>query len=254
MLFCISVKLIGQNSNDFEVLNKSGKWHIKFKDDCTENWQNYWFLDGLKAIVKNSNEGMCFSAGTEEGNDAHHAVLWTKQSFKGNVKIEYFYTRTDSTTSWVNILYIQATGIKPFASNIYKWKDERTIPAMKTYFNHMKALHISYAAFGPNNLDANNDYVRARSYPVIEGENFNKTTEIPPASFNTGLFKTGETYRITVIKTLDKLYFNVEGKTIAKLFSWGLTKNQQVFEGRIGLRHMYTRAARYKDFKVFVQK
>ena len=73
----------------------------------------------------------------------------------------------------------------------------------------MKTLHISYAAFDSNNFNANNDYVRARSYPVIEGENFNTTTEIPPASFNTNLFKTGETYKITVIKTSDNLYFKL---------------------------------------------
>lgn len=256
VLFCISVQIIGQNTDqlDFEILNKSVKWHLKFKDDCTENWQKHWFLDGLKATVKNTDKGMYFSAGTEEGNDEDHAVLWTKLSFKGNLKIEYSYTRTDTTTNWVNILYIQATGVKPFATNIYKWKDERVIPFMKTYFNHMKALHISYAAFDANNSDGNNDYVRARRYPVIQGEDFDTTTEIPPASFKTGLFKSGETYKITAIKTSEKLYFKVEGKEVSKLFTWKLSESQRVYEGRIGLRHMYTRAALYKNIKVYSAK
>lgn len=50
-----------------------------FKDSGTKNWQENWFLDGKKALVKNSHLGMEFSAGNEFGNDSCHAVLWTKK-------------------------------------------------------------------------------------------------------------------------------------------------------------------------------
>ena len=49
-------------------------------------------------------------AGPVPRENASHAVLWTKQSFAGDVKIEYEYTRTDDANQYVNILYIQATG------------------------------------------------------------------------------------------------------------------------------------------------
>jgi hypothetical protein len=118
----------------------------------------------------------------------------------------------------------------------------------------MEALHISYAAYDRDNTDLSNDYVRVRKYPSLPGQSFSKTTEIPPTSFKTGLFNPGETYKITVIKTGRKLYFKVEGKEDSKLFSWDLSESQTVSEGRIGLRHMYTRSARYKDFKVYSKK
>jgi len=54
--------------------------------------------------------GMELLAGTEHGNDTCHTVLWTKPSFKGNICIEYDYTRTDTVTRCVNILYFHATG------------------------------------------------------------------------------------------------------------------------------------------------
>jgi hypothetical protein len=83
---------------------------LKFSDPCTEDWEDNWFLDGNIATVENTENGMNFKAGPVNRNDAHHAVLWTKESFSGDVKIEYNYTRTDSQTVNVNILYIQATG------------------------------------------------------------------------------------------------------------------------------------------------
>jgi hypothetical protein len=240
------------NKTDFNKLNQSADWHLEFTDDCTENWQSKWFLDGLLAKVENTAQGMDFRAGPVADDDAHHAVLWTIDSFSGDVKIEYKYTRTDSATTMVNILYIQATGVAPHSKDIAAWKDERIIPSMRNYFRNMKALHISYAAYKNVNDNANEDYVRARIYPVLPDRSF-KEMEIPQSSFNTGLFKPGETYKITVIKTDRKLYFNVEGENDSKLFSWSLTESQTVGKGRIGLRHMYTRSSRYKDFRIYTK-
>ena len=122
---------------------------MAFDDDCTGNWTDNWFLDGKYATVENSEDGMSFSAGPEAGNDAHHAVLWTKDSFKGDIKIEYDYIRTDSAVKYVNILYIQATGDGEgeFVEDISKWNNLREIPAMRMYFENMNLLHISFAAF-----------------------------------------------------------------------------------------------------------
>lgn len=253
-LLC-STLLNGQDmvDRDFEILNKSVEWQLEFYDPCAGDWHSKWFLDGLRAKIENTSEGMIFSAGPVEGDHACHAVLWTKDSFKGDVKIEYDYTRTDTRTSWVNILYIQATGAYPYTSDISQWNHLRIIPYMSTYFENMNTLHISYAAFNRDNPDGKNDYIRARRYPLTPGQNFSTTTEIPPTYFRTGLFIPGETYKITVIKATDKLYFKVEGKNDSVLFSWSLTDNQTVSEGRIGLRHMFTRSARYKDFKIYTK-
>jgi len=107
-----SLNALGQhNSLDFDVVNTSKEWNLVFKDKCTKDWTKKWTLDGLIATVENSRKGMHFSAGPEAFNEAHHAVMWTKESFSGDIKIEYDYTRTDEATSRVTILYIQATGV-----------------------------------------------------------------------------------------------------------------------------------------------
>lgn len=241
------------DSKEFRGLNKKGNWRLKFEDNCTNDWQKNWTLDGLLAKVDNSEKGMHFSAGSEYKNDAHHAVLWTKQSFEGELKIEYDYTRTDSENRCVNILYIQATGIgkTPYTKDISKWQALRTVPAMRTYFNNMNALHISYAAF-PNTSDTSS-YIRARRYPAAPGD-FRESTKIMPSYDEQGYFKSGERYHITVIKTDKRLFFQMEGKEGTKLFSWDLYNIEPILEGRIGLRHMYTRSARYQNFKVFYKK
>lgn len=254
-LFVVSLHA-QQQTNLFNKLNDTKNWQLSFDDSGTKNWQKHWFLDGLRANLKNTKDGMVFSAGTVNKDDSCHAVLWTKKSFKGAVKIEYDYTRTDARTVWVNILYIQATGHGkgPYAKDISEWNDMRIIPSMRNYFDNMNALQISYAAFRGDNTDPEEDYMRLRKYPRKEGENFQKYTEVPSAYFNTGLYKPGETYHITVIKTKDNVFFKVAVKNVEKLFSWSSEKIEGVTEGRIGLRHMYTRSARYKNFKIYEAK
>jgi hypothetical protein len=254
LLILTSFLSLGQDAENliFEKLKNDVNWQLKMSDDGTESWKTNWFLDGEIAKVENSEKGMHVQAGPEFGNDAHHMVLWTKQSFKGDVKIEFDYTRTDHETRAVNILYIQATGKEEgdYTKDISEWNHLRTIPSMNTYFNNMKTLHISFAAF-PNNEETQ-DYVRVRRYPVLPDKNF-RELEVKPTYFDTGLFKTGKTYHIKVIKTNNRLFFRVEGEGSAKLFSWDTGHLPPLTEGRMGLRHMYTRSAVYKNFKVFTR-
>jgi hypothetical protein len=166
-----------------------GAWREVFSDSCTGDWKQRWFLDGEIGTVKTGPEGMELIAGPEFKNDAHHMVLWTKDSFEGDLKIEYDYTRLDDETRCVTILYIQATGSGEgeYHKDIAKWSELRRVPAMATYFNHMHTYHISYAAF-PNDADTTS-YVRARRYmPERSGL---KGTDLEPDYFPTGLFETG---------------------------------------------------------------
>ncbi len=254
LLALIPFFVFGQNSEDsmFEKFERDADWQLKMSDDGTNNWQTNWFLDGEIAKVENTEKGMHLQAGPEFGNDAHHMVLWTKKSFHGDVKIEFDYTRTDEETKAVNILYIQATGKEEgeFVKDISHWNHLRTVPSMRTYFNNMKTLHISFAAF-PNNEETK-DYIRVRRYPVLPDKGF-RELEVEPTFFDTGLFKSGETYMVTVIKTDGRLYFQIIGKEKSKVYSWDTSHLPPIKEGRIGLRHMYTRSAIYSNFKIWTK-
>ncbi len=241
----------GQNTEaHFEELKKSENWSMVFSDEGTGKWHDNWFLDGKIAKVENTKNGMHLQAGPEFRNNAHHMVLWTKQSFEGNMKIEFDYTRTDNETKAVNIIYIQATGKEEgeFVKDIFEWRHLREIPAMRNYFDNMNTWHISFAAF-PNNEEVT-DYLRARRYPVISESSFSNT-EVEPTFINSGLFKTGITYRITIIKTDSHLFFESRGDDMTKLFSWNISEFTPINEGRIGIRHMFTRSALYKNFKAW---
>lgn len=227
------------------------QWKTVFDDPCTGDWKKDWFLDGEHASVTDTPRGMEFAAGSKVGVDADHAVLLTKQSFKGNLRIDYQYTRTDRAFRYVTILYIQASGAgpKPYVEDISKWSSLRRVPAMKTYFNHMNTYHISYAAFNIDNNDPADDYVRARRYMPDAGKGL-RGTALSPSYEKTGLFQPGVTYQITVIKWDKALYMRVEGRGEHRLFSWDASAFPPIIEGRIGLRHMYTRSARYRNFRV----
>lgn len=231
--------------DEFQSLN----WAENFYDSCTKNWEDGWFLDGLRAKVENTPKGMILSAGPVARDNASHCVLWTSKSFEGNVKIEFDYWRIDSIQKYVNIIYIQATGRGegPYTKDIAEWSHLREIPFMRSYFNNMKLLHISFAAFGAK--ESEDDYVRARRYPTRPDLDFNEL-EIPPDNFKTGLFKPGIKHRFTIIKKADSLLMKVATDEKTATFAWNTSRFDPITEGRIGLRHMWTRCSRYANFSV----
>ncbi len=249
MLMALSCTAQNKKS-DFEALSKSKQWNLVLKDKGTKDWTKNWLLDGEIATVENTRKGMHFAAGSEAWNDAHHAVLWTKASFPGDIKIEYDYTRTDTANQFVCILYIQATGDEEenFTKDIMEWKAYRDVPAMRKYFKNMNLLHISYAAFG--NEGDGLYYTRARRYPLPKDKAFNSIVVEPSYDYK-GFIKTGQKYHITAIKSGQMLYFKLESKDGVEFFSWDCSNFDPITEGRIGLRHMYTRSAIYKNFKVY---
>ncbi|WDE95251.1 hypothetical protein PQO03_05895 [Lentisphaera profundi] len=218
-------------------------------DDCKKDWQENWFLDSVDSTVKNTPKGMILTAGPDPDDNAQSMVLWTKQEFEGDIKIEYEFTRLDNLDRNVNILYFHARGIGigPYKEDISKWNHLRTKPRMPLYFLNMKLYHISYAV---NRYDLEGEYLRARRYPSISDEKFNKSTEIPGSYWNTGLFKPGVKYKLIFEKTGKNLSMKVRGPEINKEFSWKLNNFAELKQGRIGLRLMSGRSALISNFKV----
>jgi hypothetical protein len=238
-------------AREFEKLS-AANWQEVFFDLATGDWKERWFLDGEIGEVTTDENGMQLKAGAEFKNDAHHMVLWTRDSFAGDLKIEYDYTRLDDETRCVNILYIQATGSgkAPYQKDISAWNDLRRVPAMRIYFDHMHAYHISYAAF-PNNDDATS-YIRARRYlPDSAGL---KGTNLQPDYYPQGLFQPGVPHKITVIKKARDLFMRIENAKQAYHCHMTNPDLPPIVDGRVGLRHMFTRSARYKNFRISTLK
>ncbi len=229
------------------------KWKKSFEDECTVDWKQKWFLDGSLAKVENTPEGMIFSAGPNDKANDSHAVLWTKDSFKGNLKIRLEFTRLEDIPNYVNILYIQATGkgVNPYSEDITEWNDLRKVASMNTYYDNMRLLHISYAAnAGKNNPNNNRDYVRARLYPRDPSGKF-QDTELEPSYTDSGLFKKDVPYVFTCIKTREDLFLKVTGDGKEKIFHWDISKIKVPEAGRFGIRHMCTRIGRYKNVSIW---
>ncbi|MEM1445725.1 MAG: DUF1961 family protein [Planctomycetota bacterium] len=226
-----------------------GDWETVFLDSGQDDWTERWFLDGQIASVRNTASGMLLSAGPRFRDDAHHMVLWTKESFAGDLVIDYEYTRKDFETNCVSILYIQATGSGdgPYDRDIAKWSELRNVPAMRMYFDHMHLYHVSYAAF-PNTEHETTDYIRARRY--IPGGDGLRGTDLLPDYHDTGLFAPGVPHRITVVKAGQALSMRVSNAEETRYFHWSNDALPPVLEGRIGLRQMFTRSALIRDFRV----
>lgn len=247
----LTLQLAAQcDSSAFNRIRSMG-WEETFCDSGEKNWQNLWSLDGEKARVSNDGKGRVFRAGPVPGEDASHSVLWTRQVFEGNVMVEYEYTRLDSATKYVNIIYLLASGSgsKGFPNDILAWSDKREVPAMKMYYNHMNLLHISYAAFENTNDDPGADYIRARRYLPETGKGL-QGTGLKPDYEKSGFFAPGKPCRITVIKYEENLFMKISGEGREMTCHWDLSGVPDVPAGRIGLREMGSRSARYDNFRV----
>lgn len=236
-----------EDRNAFEQA-ACGQWREVFSDSCTGDWTSRWFLDGDIASVSTGDNGMQLTAGPQYKNNAHHMVLWTRDSFEGDLRIDYEYTRLDFESRCVNIIYIQATGSgeEPYVKDITTWSDLRRVPAMRMYFDHMHTYHISYAA----NPGTAKEYIRARRYmPNKDGL---RGTDLEPDYQPEGLFEPGVPHTITIIKKQRDLFMRIENAD--QVFYCHMTNPNlpPVTEGRIGLRHMFTRSARYKNIRISV--
>jgi len=208
-------------------------WEIKFSDPGTGDWQEHWFVEGLKASVEYDDGSLVFTSGPVPMEQASHAVLWTKQRFEGDIRIEYDYTRLESMfeAPSVNILYIQATGLgtEESPTDIFLSTEQREVPWMKSYFLNMNALHVSYATTGPKR----SHYVAARRYPARDEKSFMQGTMVQPVYENVELFKEGETYHITALKEGNQLTFTAELNGKVHSFEWDTSDYPAVTEGRI---------------------
>lgn len=246
---------------------------LLFEDSLTGEWQDNWFIDGMNQTLENSEDGLNFAAGTYTYPDdekrttehrkemsKHHAVLWTKESFEGDILISFECTRVDTSPFGVNIVYIQAQGIgtEEFPQDIYEWRDFRQVAAMGKYYTYMNAIHISY-----NVGDFTNpSYIRARRYPKNDpiGLKWGMTKLEPDYDDAGAKMIPGKTYIIEIEKTDDTLVFRTfdkENNALLKECRWDtadiheLMMPRVVTEGRIGLRQMSTKQNIYKNFKVY---
>lgn len=225
-------------------------WSVALEDSGAGDWRDHWVLDGERADIRNTPQGMVFAAGPTAQDHACHAVLWTKQSFKGPMKVEFDFTRLDTVNRYVNILYFHAKGWgEGVPDDIHTWADQREVPYMRTYFSKMDLLHLSFAAFGDENDDDDN-YLRVRRYPIHEGRSF-RQTEVGPTIEESGFFKPGVLHRMCFFKTDSELALRLHCGEEALCHIWDITKVEPTCEGPLGIRHMFSKCSRYKDLRIY---
>jgi len=251
-LFVLTI--ITEGSLSGQNCAKSGS-AVLFEDNMMSDWQENWFLDGQKATVEHVDNGLYFSAGTITKQDdpeeyhAHHAVLWTKQVFEGDLLISYEMTRVDSSDYGTTLLYIQAQGVgqEPYTEDIAVWSELRTVPAMSLYWKYMNLISLSFR-----------ENLRCKRYPWEDpnGERYPNGGLIKPM-LDYPTILPGKSYRIEVQKRTESVnvqLFDRKTDTLITDHSWDITNVAEGLEpiqkGRIGLRHMSTRQFIYSNFKV----
>ena len=233
-------------------------WKEVFNDDFTDDWNKQWFKDGEKSTLQITPDGLKYCTGKvavdapQKFKDLNHEVLWTKKKFSGDIRIEYDYTRLDTSTHFASMIYLfaEGSGVGPYKKEITQWNELRKIPKMNIYFNHMNLYHISYASFG---IGADRrEYIRARRY--MPEKNGLTGTIMENEYFETGFFYTGEKHHITIVREGKYLFMRVSNKEKSCLYNWDTSQFPPVKSGHIGLRLMCSRAALINNFQIFTKE
>lgn len=221
-------------------------WTTRFHEPGDEAWRERWLLDGELATVVAADGALDLASGPVAAGDAGHCVLWTRPSFAGDLRVSYRFTRLDANLDHVSvcILYLLASGVPPKPADIAAWSDERRVPRMHLYFDHMQCLHVSYACTG----GPDQRYVRARRYP--SRGNFDADTRVLPSYEDLDLFLPGEEWDCAFILADGRLEFTARRERQEHRFAWDLAALPALPAGRIGLRQMRGRTARYRDLRV----
>jgi hypothetical protein len=231
---------------------------VLFLDSMASGWTENWFLDGKKATLEHRDGGLYFSGGTVTKADdpveyhAHHAVLWTKREFEGDIRLSYRWTPVDADGFGAILIYLQAQGVgdEPFDRDISKWSEMREIPAMDKYFNNMNLISLSIR-----------ENVRCKRYPWFDrdGNPYEAGGLIEPMVEYGEPIVPGKEYRIVVEKRNPMVSLSITDAGTGKSLidhAWDSSKidprmePKLVTRGRIGLRHMATKQAIYKDIKI----
>ncbi len=77
-------------------------------------------------------------------------------------------------------------------------------------------------------------------------------TALKPDYFTAGLFKTGVPRKITIVKKERELFLRIANTEQVLYCHMRNADLPEITHGRIGLRHMFTRSARYANIRVRV--
>lgn len=242
------------------LVESSDASSVLFEDSMTGDWEKNWFLDGATAIVTHEDDGLLFhspSSGVSPVDknkfrkkfDSHHAVLWTRQEFEGDIRISFELTRLE--VDWANLIYIHAQGIgtPPYTEDIYEWKELREVASMDKYFRYMNLMSLSLRG-----------EIRCRRYPWFDVSKDLKYDDnlVEPMVPHEGL-PAGKTYSVVIVKRKDTCTLRireVDSDAFIIDYTWDLTDYSParqvpyVEKGRIGLRQMGGNKALYRNFKV----
>jgi hypothetical protein len=235
---------------------------VIFEDSFTGDWSENWFLEGDKAILETSEDGLHFIASTIPGIwqtrsespemrelfDSLHAVIWTRQEFEGEIAVSFEMTRTSEGFTFLLYMLAQGVGWGPYEEDIADWQELREIPRMSLYFHNMNLTGVTFR-----------NQLRLRRYPWMDEAGVDFTDNLIGEMIDYDQIPVGNTYKVDVELRTATMRFRIEevgnpsnivDKTFDRISDLDPRRPAPSTRGRIGLRHMTGTSVQYRNFQV----
>jgi hypothetical protein len=210
-------------------------WKLVHENATGAGWQDLWSQDGPSTLEPQEG-GLLFHSDKDQ-----HDVIWLKPPVEGDVRIEYDFLPYESPGGTA-ILFIQATGEERgiYVRDILEWSDVRSGGDYDLYKSHMNYVSVSYT--NPQ------DEVRFRqSLGFYLLERYEDADEV---------FERDAEHHICATKVGRRVSFEVTNKDSGETRTCEAEMRPEpaVTEGRIGLRLMNGRKARFSNFNVYTRR
>ncbi len=231
--------------------SSQARWIPALVDGGTDRWADRWLLSGdpdRGITVTNGPEGMTLRAGDGTDPRKDHAVLWTRAIFSGDVRIEYDYVVLDRYPTPIGeggycsavLIHSRVASSAPLPADIGNWSSEQrnsdtSGPALNAVID---GLQLNYAFVG----DPRGNPFRLRSNPGyrLVGE-----------SAGVPVFEVGTEYHLVIEKVATTVSIAANPPTgLSVSHSFASPEIGQHLYGRIGLRNMNHREARYRNIRI----
>lgn len=227
-------------------------WDLVWTDSGAENWSEDWLLFGSpdRISVTNSPGGMTLRAGDGTDAKADHAILWSRRSFAGDLRVEWDYTVLDRYSSVVPpggycsalLLYGHGIGSAEAPADLLAWSPQarQADTSGRTMSETTSGLQLNYAFVG----DPRGNRVRLRVNPGYR---------LGAESAETDFFEVGVPYHVAIEKHQATLSITVTESRSSRVFSTRFDDPllHQHSNGRIGFRNMNRRESVYANIRVY---
>lgn len=214
-------------------------WTLAFDDPGSGGWSGKYDLHGPPCAQASNVGGIRLRSCASEDDSL---ILWTRQRFDGDMKVEYDYRILSNLSPTQEIASALLIGTGDGATGLPADFAAWTVPFDQGRYQNTNTLWMNYAYQNP----ASGDPLRIR---LRRNPGYNNLGDAPPEF----PFNVGTTYHIVVEKVGSNFTVSVTGPSGTRSHTWSNSSIGGITGGYVGFRNMHFRETLISNVRIYTR-